>query len=968
MAEYQAGSAYVPVLPDFRNFHKKVGAEFAALEPQAAKAGEKSGAAYGKAFADRARLSDAKIRVSADTTAANAKIREASRDRKVKLKLDAQWLANPWMLGALGGIALGPQAIGLGLAGAGIGAAFGAAAVGAVSFGALAKTEITKVTTAQNALTAAQKAYASATTSAARAKALKAEAAATAGLSSSEKQLGAQVLGVESAWKQLGKAQAPLIARSLLPWSQTALEGLKFLPLLAKPAANAIGLLGNEARVALQSPFWSRFAKTFGTSGGLAIQGFGEAAGHVADGLAHLFTTFAPDIDKLPPEIDKLAGGFDRWGKSVTRSGVDGFLKKTFSHGNAQLLKSDLSALGGALGHIAGAVDQLSPAAFLGLSKVLTILSKLTPAQITALGALYGVSKLTGGLPGTLLAKGATAAGTAILGSAIGTAITSGLKTGLGKVLSGIGLKGLGAKISGAGDVAAVEGAGTEVTGAVEASSGEIIGAITGLGLDIDAAITALGIDIDGAIGAGTTAIVGAIGVSKGIDLIGKGIGAIFGKIAAPHIPSPTVTVKVKVPAVSFKSMAASFRRDVEGPVGAWFAGLAGQAAKAGAAAGRALASGIGSQKKQASGAGSTILNVVKNAFDPLALLGTGEKLIGGLVGGIESRFGDVESVLHKLTGLIPSWKGPALVDATLLTPAGKLIMQSLVKGLDLGWNTVRGTLQAIAPKIASELASAVKQADAQAAKGGGFSGLLAGFVQSGIAQLSHLAYQFNQVEAKIAAARQFAATTAGNVTSTFGIVAAGAPNAAGKTTIGSIQGNLTSYLHKIRAFGHNISLLGARGLNKTYLRELLGEGPDVAGPIAAALASATDAQLGQVNSAEFQISKTAGQLGKLGANLLFDSGPDVGKSFLSGLKGQEKQLKAFMRELAQVLVITIKTGLKLPGVSLPGTGGGVALHLVYDGPATGPVMAIMKDMRVVIADQSGGDVQKALGRGPARR
>jgi hypothetical protein len=985
---YRAGAAYASVLPDFRGFHEKIGAEFAKIEPAAAKSGEKSGTAFARAFDDRMRLAKASIRVDADTANAERKIDEAARSRKVKLTLDTSLLKSPLALGALGGIALGPQVLGAGLGAAGLGAGSGAGVAGLLGFAAIAKPMITAVTTAQQNLVKAQLAYNKAaedkklaTTKAqslaaskAEAKALLAQKQALQALSPAERQLAAELAGVEKAWKRVQLAEQPAVGRAILPWLQTARQDAGLLKAPITDVSNAVGLLGNEARAALSSPFWSRFSRTFGTTGEIAVQTFGEAAGKVADGLAHLFTTFAPDIDNLLPLVDKAAGGFDRWASSVHRSGLEAFFKKTFSHGSLATLKGDLKALGTTLGNVASATSQLSPSAFLDLSKVLTILSKLTPDQITAIGALYGVSKLTGGLPGSLLAKGAGTLGKAalgsLLGSAVAQAVAGAVKTALAKSLATIGLKGLAGKIAGKG-VSSVASAGEDVV--IEQAGAEIVTAITGLGIDIDTALTALGADLDVTIGAAAASVVSALAVSKGIDIIGKlapkipGIGSLFSKISAP-----TVTVKVKVGKVSWKPLTASFARDVESPVAGWFASLAGQAAKAGASAGRALARGIGSQRKPAASAGSSIFGAVKAAFDPRVLFATGEKIIDSLISGLESKFPTVEGVLHRLTSLLPSWKGPAPVDAVLLTPAGITIMKSLAAGLDKGYSIVKGTLQKVAPKIASQLASDIRQLNARIAAGGpGLppgAGIVAQFAAGAEKQLERLAYQYNQVTAKIAAAKQFAAQTASNTTSTFGIGAAGTPGANGKTTIGSIQANLTSYLHKIRAFGHNLSVLGQRGLNKGYIKELATLGPDQGGPIAAALATATDAQLGQVNAAEFQISKSAGQLGKLSANLIYDSGADFGKTLLSGLRGQKKALAQEFRELAKVLAIALATELHLPGVTMPVRGGGgVALRLVYDGPSSGPVKALMQDMRAEIIYTAGGDVQKALGRGKAR-
>lgn len=58
-----------------------------------------------------------------------------------------------------------------------------------------------------------------------------------------------------------------------------------------------------------------------------------------------------------------------------------------------------------------------------------------------------------------------------------------------------------------------------------------------------------------------------------------------------------------------------------------------------------------------------------------------GWRLIGGLLDGIKARFAEVRGLLANLTGMLPNWKGPAEVDARLLTANGRLIIGSLVDG-----------------------------------------------------------------------------------------------------------------------------------------------------------------------------------------------------------------------------------------------------------------------------------------------
>lgn len=74
-------------------------------------------------------------------------------------------------------------------------------------------------------------------------------------------------------------------------------------------------------------------------------------------------------------------------------------------------------------------------------------------------------------------------------------------------------------------------------------------------------------------------------------------------------------------------------------------------------------------------------------------LLDTGRKIIDGLIDGIRAGFDKVKDLLSNLTDLLPDWKGPAEVDARLLTDNGELIMQSLMDGLEARFGDVRSLL-----------------------------------------------------------------------------------------------------------------------------------------------------------------------------------------------------------------------------------------------------------------------------------
>lgn len=81
----------------------------------------------------------------------------------------------------------------------------------------------------------------------------------------------------------------------------------------------------------------------------------------------------------------------------------------------------------------------------------------------------------------------------------------------------------------------------------------------------------------------------------------------------------------------------------------------------------------------------NSVISAIKAPFAAAGsfLSGVGGKIIDGLIGGIRAGFDKVKSTLGSLTDMLPDWKGPADRDKVLLKPAGQLIMNSLVDGLD---------------------------------------------------------------------------------------------------------------------------------------------------------------------------------------------------------------------------------------------------------------------------------------------
>ncbi|MCM2580441.1 hypothetical protein [Streptomyces meridianus] len=64
-------------------------------------------------------------------------------------------------------------------------------------------------------------------------------------------------------------------------------------------------------------------------------------------------------------------------------------------------------------------------------------------------------------------------------------------------------------------------------------------------------------------------------------------------------------------------------------------------------------------------------------------LLGAGRSLVNGFIRGITGMFGAVRRQLNRLTSMLPDWKGPATLDARILTPNGALLIDGFMRGID---------------------------------------------------------------------------------------------------------------------------------------------------------------------------------------------------------------------------------------------------------------------------------------------
>lgn len=82
-------------------------------------------------------------------------------------------------------------------------------------------------------------------------------------------------------------------------------------------------------------------------------------------------------------------------------------------------------------------------------------------------------------------------------------------------------------------------------------------------------------------------------------------------------------------------------------------------------------------------------------------LFGAGEQIMHGLLNGIKAGFGGVASFVGGIAGWVASHKGPPSYDAVLLAPHGRLIMQGLLSGIRSAMPSLEATLADVTGMLA---------------------------------------------------------------------------------------------------------------------------------------------------------------------------------------------------------------------------------------------------------------------------
>lgn len=96
-------------------------------------------------------------------------------------------------------------------------------------------------------------------------------------------------------------------------------------------------------------------------------------------------------------------------------------------------------------------------------------------------------------------------------------------------------------------------------------------------------------------------------------------------------------------------------------------------------------------------------VNLFKNVGK--LLFNAGVLLINGLIDGIKSVFGKVQTTLSDLTKKLTSWKGPPNKDATILYGAGQLVIGGFLDGLESQYGAVQRSLSGFTGSLSTNAA-----------------------------------------------------------------------------------------------------------------------------------------------------------------------------------------------------------------------------------------------------------------------
>ncbi|MDX3064040.1 hypothetical protein PV518_17925, partial [Streptomyces sp. ND04-05B] len=253
-----------------------------------------------------------------------------------------------------------------------------------------------------------------------------------------------------------------------------------------------------------------------------------------------------------------------------------------------------------------------------------------------------------------------------------------------------------------------------------------------------------------------------------------------------------------------------------------------------------------------------------------------------------------------------------------IASPSKKMqaLMKDVGKGIVTGLTGSKAQIKATAKDLVKDIWAAWK------GTGSKKDSALVAMVNADTKKLQKLAAARDKVAATIAQAKKLQADITANARQ--GAELSNLGMADEEVTAGGIQAGLQEKLTKINQFARYVQSLAKRGLSKSLLQQVLSMGPEQGYAYASALAGSSAATLKAINSTQGKLNSASAQLGRTGADGMYDAGKQAGKGILTGLASQQAAIEKQMVKIAKAMEKAIKKalGIKSPSTVAAESGG----------------------------------------------
>lgn len=291
-------------------------------------------------------------------------------------------------------------------------------------------------------------------------------------------------------------------------------------------------------------------------------------------------------------------------------------------------------------------------------------------------------------------------------------------------------------------------------------------------------------------------------------------------------------------------------------------------------------------------------------------LVDKGRDVVRGLASGIESMGGWIKDKLMSFArNMIP---GPIAKALGIASPSkvtkkqGQWVARGLVVGLTGSAQQVRAAALKLADIVRDSMKPGKKRNQALARINADTSALVRLANREALVA-AKLKAANKSLQDQIKARNELAASVrqgvldAANITQT---------SDSGGTTATSIWANLNVQLQKAQKFAAQLATLRKKGVRADLIAQIAQAGVEQGAAAAAALATASKGEIGQINATQAKLVAAATQAGATAGDAMYGAGIQAAKGLIKGLQSQQSAIERQMLVIAKGMQSAIKRAL----------------------------------------------------------